>query len=92
MTVTVYPDLPDPNDRDAVAMFASSFNGYDHFGTFEAAAQAAASKRRLSLEDLRNELFMAFRGSVHRGDNLFLETYRELLPFFEVALRDGEQG
>ncbi len=85
-------DLPYPDDRKAVAVFAMSFNGYDHFGTFEAAAEAATSRRRLSLEDLRNELFMAFRGSAHRGDDLFLETYRELLPFFEVALRDGEQG
>ncbi|MQY49512.1 hypothetical protein GAO09_26100 [Rhizobiales bacterium RZME27] len=63
-----------------------SFNGYKHFGSFQAAADAANAQRRDTLEDLRNELFMASRGSNHRGDNEFLDVYRELLPFFERLL------
>lgn len=79
-------DLPDANDRAAVAEFSRSFNGYKHFGSFQAAADAANGQRRETLEDLRNELFMASRGSHHRGDDEFLDTYRELLPFFERLL------
>ena len=81
-----HEDLPDENIRDAVVKFALSFNGYDHHGSFEAAAQAATSKRRETLEDLRNELFMAFRSSNHRQDDHFLDVYRELRPLFEAKL------
>lgn len=82
-------DLPDDKDRNSVAKFALSFNGYDHFGSFEAAAEASKSKRHQTLDDLRNELFMAFRGSNHRGDDLFLDTYRELLPIFVEKLKSS---
>jgi hypothetical protein len=79
-------DLPDAIDRNAVAAFARSFDGYQHHGSFQAAADAASSERRNSLDDLRNELFIAYRGSNHRGDDIFLETYRELLPLFRDKL------
>ncbi|MFN4009960.1 MAG: hypothetical protein ACK4K8_08400 [Pannonibacter sp.] len=82
-------DLPDAQDRLAVLDFARSFNGYERFGSFDAAAAAAASKRRQTLDDLRNELFMAYRGSNHRGDDLFLETYRDLLPLFIDKLKSS---
>jgi hypothetical protein len=72
--------LPDPQDRNAVYAFAMTFNGYEHFGSFEAASANARARQRLTLVDLRNELFMQARGSNHRGDDYFLTCYRELLP------------
>ena len=80
-------DLPDDQDRNAVAEFALSFYGYEPFGSFFGAADAAMSTNRETLVDLRNELFMAFRGSNHRGDDLFLDTYRELRPLFAEKLK-----
>lgn len=74
-------ELPPENDPAAVFAFAMSFNGYDHFGSFEASADAARARTRDSLVALRNELFFEARASRHRGDDLFLETYRDLLPF-----------
>jgi hypothetical protein len=80
-------DLPDPNDRDAVVKFARSFDGYTHFGSFEACARAAQEQRRETLTDLQNELFFSHRASVHLGwRDSVLETYRELLPMFRRLL------
>lgn len=78
--------LPDPDDERAVARFAMSFDGYEHYGSFEAAAAAARRRERQSLTDLRHELFMSFRGSRHRGDDEYLSVYRELLPLFRTLL------
>ncbi len=85
-------DLPDPTDRDAIVAFALSFNGYQHFGSFHAASDAAQASKRQTLVDLRNELFMAFRGSNHRMDDDFLETYRELLPLLKAAIARDNGG
>lgn len=82
-------NLPDASDRKAVAKFALSFNGYEHYGSFQAAADAATAKRRQTLDDLRNELFMAYRASNHRGDDAFLDVYRELLPMFSAWLKSA---
>lgn len=79
-------DLPPDNDPDAVFAFAMSFNGYEHYGSFEASADAARAKTRDSLEALRNELFFAARASRHRGDDLFLETYRDLRPLLRAHM------
>ena len=73
-------DLPDPADQDAVFAFAMSFDGYEHFGSFEAAAQNARARSRETLTDIRNELFMQARGSRHRNDDLFLNAYQDMLP------------
>ena len=81
-------NLPDPSDRSAVFEFAMSFDGYQHYGSFEASADAAKARRRASLEDLRNELFFEARASRHRGDDEFLKTYAELLPLFREKLAD----
>jgi hypothetical protein len=78
--------LPDPLDRNAVFAFAMSFDGYEHFGSFEAAAQNARTRSRETLTDIRNALFMHARGSRHRGDDLFLEHYRDMLPRFRQLL------
>jgi len=72
--------LPAPGDRNAVFAFAMSFDGYEHFGSFEAAAENARARSRATLTDVRNELFMQARASRHRDDDKFLDTYQELLP------------
>ncbi|MGC5799346.1 hypothetical protein [Sphingomonas sp. NFX23] len=78
------PDLPGENDRDAIFTFAMTFNGYEHFGSFEAAADAAKSRDRSSLELLRNELFFAARASRHRDDDRFVDTYQDLLALLRL--------
>lgn len=79
-------DLPDPDDHDAIAQFAVSINGYEHFGSFQAAADQARAKRRQSITDLQNELFMSYRGSVHRRDRAYVALYKELEPMFRRFL------
>ncbi|MET3442951.1 hypothetical protein ABIC94_003740 [Variovorax paradoxus] len=78
--------LPDPTDRQAVFAFAMTFNGYEHFGSSEAAFAAARERRRSSLVDVRNELFLAARASRHGDNDDYLERYRELLPVFQRLL------
>lgn len=84
--------LPAVDDRGAVFSFAMTFDGYKHFGSFEAAAANVRGRPRATLTDLRNELFMSARGSRHRGDDKFLETYRELLPLFQQVLQHDSAG
>ena len=80
--------LPDPGDRKAIVEFAGSFNGYEHFGSFAACANAAKAQKRETLIDLRNELFFAYRASNHTGDpQVLTNAYKELLPYFERHLR-----
>ena len=79
-------DLPDRNDSDAVLAFAQSFNGYDHFGSFEACAQNANAARRETLVDLRNELFFCWRACAHQGSSGCADLYAELLPEFRRLL------
>lgn len=78
--------LPDSTDPKAVFAFAMTFNGYEHFGSNEAAFAAARERRRSSLEDVRNELFLAARASRHGGNDDYLDRYRELLPVFRRLL------
>ncbi len=85
-TQIVIDDLPPIGDREAIRVFAASFDGYQHFGSFEACASAVKAKRRESLLDLRNELFFSFRSSHHRGTDDFVETYSTLLPHFRKFL------
>lgn len=80
-------DLPDPTDYDAIRLFAMLYNGYDRHGSYEACAEAANQKKRETLDDLQNELFFSFRAGVHLGQkNVLLDSYKELLPFFEKAI------
>ncbi len=66
-----------------------SFDGYKHFGSFEAAAENAKAMRRESLTDLRNELFMSARASRHSDNDMFLVKYNELLPLFKQIIGSG---
>ena len=81
--------LPSASDRNAVFAFAISFNGYEHFGSFQAAAESARSRNRSSLIEPRNELFMSARASRHCNDDEFLNVYKELLPLFKVIINQG---
>ncbi len=78
--------LPDPNDRDAVAAFARTFNAYLYHGGVPQARQVRRGKR--SLVQVRTELFLAYRAGNHAGDpNLVVRRYRELLPHFRELLK-----
>lgn len=85
-TPLTHSALPDPTDRQAVFAFAMAFNGYEHFGSSEAAFAAARERRRSSLEEVRNELFLAARASRHGDGDGYLERYRELLPIIQRLL------
>lgn len=80
--------LPDPSDRQAVVEFAMSFNGYDHYGSFEACAEAAMAGDRQTLTQLRNELFFTARAARHGGDDAgsICRLYASLLPLFRHHL------
>jgi hypothetical protein len=80
--MTPLTSLPAADDTFAVFEFAMSFNGYEHFGSFEASATAAASGDRSSLALIRNELFFVARASRHGDDDRFVDVYRLLLPLF----------
>ena len=79
-------DLPPLGDGEAIIRFAASFNGYEHFGSLHACADAAHEKRRETLVDLRNELFFAYRAGNHCGDDRVIATYAELHPYFVSRL------
>lgn len=80
--------FPSVDDKEAVFAFAMTFNGYEHFGSLEAASKNARMRSRTTLADVRNELFMAARGSRHVGNDRYLSTYAELLPHLRQLLSD----
>ncbi|MGC1248826.1 MAG: hypothetical protein WA865_21640 [Spirulinaceae cyanobacterium] len=63
-----------------------TFNGFEHFGSFEKCCETAKLQSRATLTELRNELFFAARASRHGGDFAFLKCYEELLPLFKQKL------
>ncbi|NNC37874.1 MAG: hypothetical protein HKO02_10490 [Hyphomonadaceae bacterium] len=80
-------DLPDKNDYEQIILFAANFNGYDHYGSFEACADAANLKKRETLIDLQTELFFAWRAGTHLGQTSnLLNSYKELEPYFRKLL------
>jgi len=82
-------DLPDENDKTAIFKFAVTFNGYEHFGSFEAAADAARLSDRSSLDLIRNELFFAARASRHSDNDRYVDVYRDLLPLLRQHAGNG---
>ena len=76
-------ELPDPNDEEAVFEFVRDFNGYEHFGSYAACADAAKARNRDSLIALRNELFFSYRAANHQGNRGYINLYRELLPLLQ---------
>ncbi len=80
-------DLPEIGDDKTVWEFASSFNGYMHYGSFEAAASAARNSKRETLTEIRNELFMYMRATNHQGSGPKLPLYAELRPLLVALLQ-----
>lgn len=78
--------LPPVGDRNAIFKFAMTFDGYEHYGSLEAAAQRARERSRTTLPEVRNELFFSARASRHCQDDHFIDVYAELLPFFKVLI------
>lgn len=78
--------LPSIDDPSAIFEFAMTFDGYQAHGSFDACAAAAKTRKRDTLEDIRNELFFACRASRHMQDDQFVTVYAELLPHFERLL------
>lgn len=56
-------------DLDCIAEFASSFNGYEHWGSFEKCAEIANAERHDSLTNVRTCLFFEVRRWRHYGDD-----------------------
>ena len=76
-------DLPGVSDRTAIVSFARTFNGYEHYGSFQACAEQARLKNRETIIDLQNELFFAYRAGNHTADpEIIVTAYRELHPYF----------
>ncbi len=63
-----------------------SFNGYEHYDSFEACAEAAKLSQRNNLTEIRNELFFIARASRHCGNEDFIECYKELFPLIRDQL------
>ena len=84
-------DLPDPEDDAAVFAFVHTFDGYAHFGSLEAAAEHAGKQPRATLDDLRNELFVAARASrfVEGADEMVVDLYREIQPLILAKIGNG---
>ena len=78
--------LPVVGDTSAISKFASSFNGYNHYGSFEATAEASRNSKRESLTEIRNELFFSWRASRHGMGDEFVGCYEELYPYFVKIL------
>lgn len=76
--------LPDLDDPAAIFSFAMSFNAFERYGSFEAAAEIARRAPRSSLNEVRAELFFKARAARHRGDGAYVEVYRELLPLLKA--------
>jgi hypothetical protein len=74
-------ELPELGDDEGIFAFAMTFDGYKAFGSFDAAAKSARQRKRESLEDVRNELFMVARASRHSDSKAYLAKYEELLPY-----------
>jgi hypothetical protein len=89
-------DVPGPDDELWIMEFALTFDGYEHYGGFEACADAcnAAGRRYFtegplpgSLTELRACLFFEQRRWHHYGDSPDAETRR-----YMAALLDGIRG
>jgi hypothetical protein len=84
--------LPSPEDPGAIFRFAMLFDGYEHFGSLEEASAQARARRRETLTDLRNELFVSCRRSRHQDSDEFIGVYRELYPLLQQAIHATQHG
>jgi len=82
--------LPSIEDRSSIFKFAMSFNGYEYYGSLEAAGTKARSRVRESITDIRNELFCSARASRHSDNDKYLEVYQELLPILISKIENNK--
>ncbi|WP_343622291.1 hypothetical protein [Roseateles puraquae] len=75
--------LPPPSDPQAIFQYAMSFNAYEVYGSFEAAAEVARRAQRSSIEEIRAELFFKARAARHAGSESYVAAYAELRPLLE---------
>lgn len=78
-------DLPDVNDREAIRLFAADFDGYQHFGSFQACAAAAKAASRDSIASLRNELFFRIAHQIIKAPTISLGHMPSCCP---ISMRD----
>jgi hypothetical protein len=76
-------DIPSSDaELGEIGAFALTFNGYEHWGSFEKCAEIANAKRHDSLTDLRTCLFFEQRRWRHCGfepDDAAMQEIRLLL-------------
>ena len=90
-------DLPDrsaPQDWPSIETFALTFNGYEHWGSFERCAEIARTENPETLTELRTKLFFiqrSWRHSDHWPDDRDMETINELLNRIRDKVRNGER-
>lgn len=82
-------DLPAADDQDAIFRFAMTFNAYEMFGSFEAAAAVARAANRSTLEEVRAELFFRARAARHLGSDGHVVAYQELLRFLKAYMSES---
>lgn len=83
-------DIPEfDSNWDLICQFAHTFNGYDHWGSFEKCAEIANQRRHDTIEELRSCLFFEARRWRHFGnepDGNDLIYIRELLTKIQQQL------
>ena len=87
-------DIPAPDaDRHDLHVFALTFDGYEHWGSFGACAQVANERRHDTLTELRSCLFFEQRRHHHMGygpEAEDLAYWRELVEKIRQKVRAGE--
>lgn len=79
-------DLPSLNNAREIFSFGMTFNGYEHYGSLEASAdafrrfQCSGDKQSSDLTEIRNALFFCCRASRHMQVDDYIEYYAELQP------------
>lgn len=76
--------IPDPDaEWDEIGQFALTFNGYEHWGSFEACAEIARERRQSTLTELRTCLFFEQRSWRHAGYDPSPEAMRYIKHLLE---------
>lgn len=75
--------LPALDDAPAIFAFAMTFNAYEHYGSLANAAQIARLAPRSNINEVRAELFFKARAARHLGNDDYVASYAELLPYLQ---------
>lgn len=69
-----------------------TFDGCEHYGSFDAAARNAMESSRSTGSKVRNELFFSASAARHVGEDFFVDDYAELLPYFKNLIAAQQKG